>query len=85
MIFYLNDREPDWAYHSMIFLGGNARIGNDWIVYHTGPHGNAPGIVKKLRLSYLSIHPNKRWHPIHANPYFLGVYRWKILEQEGKR
>lgn len=60
----------------------NTPMRDAWVVYHTGPHGNAAGIVKKLRLSDLTLHPNKRWRPIEANPYFLGFYRWKILDQE---
>ena len=70
----------------MIFIGHEHTqspiVHDDWVVYHTGPHGDQPGIVKKLRLEDLNAHPNKRWHPIEANPYFLGVYRWKILDQE---
>jgi len=58
----------------MVYLGGG------WVVYHTGPDGKHPGIVKKLRLSDLMKHPNKRWHPSEDNPYFLGFYRWAILE-----
>ncbi len=50
------------------------------VVYHTGPDGERPGMVKKVYLSDLAHHPNPRWHPVSANPYFLGVYRWKILD-----
>lgn len=60
-------------------------MNNVEVVYHTGPHANEPGIVKKLRLQDLNLHPNKRWHPIAANPYFLGIYRWKILDQEERK
>jgi uncharacterized protein YfaT (DUF1175 family) len=83
VIFYLNDVSPKWPYHSMIYLG-NEKIGkldqkDDWVIYHTGPDEKDPGIVKKIRLSDLMKHPNKRWHPIETNQYFLGFYRWKIL------
>jgi uncharacterized protein YfaT (DUF1175 family) len=73
VIFYLNDTESDWPYHTMIWLG------NGMTVYHTGPDGNNPGIVKKLSLAQLRQHPNSRWHPVESNPYFLGFYRWRIL------
>ena len=73
VIFYLNDTESDWPYHTMIWLG------NGMTVYHTGPDGNNPGIVKKLSLAQLRQHPNPRWHPVESNPYFLGFYRWRIL------
>ncbi|HVZ38686.1 MAG TPA: DUF1175 family protein [Candidatus Kapabacteria bacterium] len=73
VIFYLNDTESEWPYHSMIYLGdGNT-------IYHTGPDGNKPGIVKRLTLAQLASHPNPRWHPVASNPYFLGFYRWRIL------
>jgi uncharacterized protein YfaT (DUF1175 family) len=74
VIFYLNDVNPKWPYHTMVHLDGG------WVIYHTGPDGNNPGIVKKLRLSDLAKHPNKRWHPSKDNPYFLGFYRWAILD-----
>jgi uncharacterized protein YfaT (DUF1175 family) len=67
----------------MVFIGKiEAEQGDDWVVYHTGPDTRTgqPGIVKKLRLKDLLMHPNKRWHPIAGNRYFLGFYRWKILE-----
>lgn len=73
VIFYLNDTDSKWPYHTMIYLG------NRQTVYHTGPDGNHPGIVKALSLSDLASHPNPRWHPVASNPYFLGFYRWKIL------
>lgn len=73
VIFYLNDTDSDWPYHSMIYLGGGMTV------YHTGPDGDNPGIVKKLSLEQLGRHPNSRWHPVRSNPYFLGFYRWRIL------
>jgi uncharacterized protein YfaT (DUF1175 family) len=73
VIFYLNDTESRWPYHSMIYLG------NGQTVYHTGPDGNNPGIVKQMSFQELSAHPNPRWHPTPSNPYFLGFYRWRIL------
>ncbi len=72
-VFYLNDTDPDWPYHSMIYLG------DGMMIYHTGPDGNKPGIVKRLSLAQLAQHPNPRWHPVASNPYFLGFYRWRIL------
>lgn len=84
VLFYLNDSEPDWPYHSMVLTqllvprrGGEP---DAWVVYHTGPDQGKPGVVKKVRLSDLALHPVQRWHPVVSNPYFLGVYRWKFLE-----
>jgi uncharacterized protein YfaT (DUF1175 family) len=73
VIFYLNDTESEWPYHSMIYLG------NEQTIYHTGPDGDRPGIIKQLSFAQLAAHPNPRWHPVAANPYFLGFYRWRIL------
>lgn len=74
MLLYLNDTDSNWPYHLMIYLG------NGMTVYHTGPDGDNPGIVKRLSLQQLAMHPNGRWHPVASNQYFLGFYRWKILE-----
>lgn len=73
VLIYLNDTESEWPYHTMVYLG------NGMTVYHTGPDGSKPGIVKKLSMAQLAQHPNPRWHPVTANPYFLGFYRWRIL------
>jgi uncharacterized protein YfaT (DUF1175 family) len=73
VIFYLNDTEHDWPYHTMIYLG------NGQTLYHTGPDGEDPGIIKQLSFDELAAHPNPRWHPKESNPYFLGFYRWRIL------
>jgi len=82
-MFFLNDVNTKWPYHSMIYIG-NDKIGkinkfDDWVIYHTGPNDKNPGIIKKIRISDLNLHPNKRWHPNANNPYFLGFYKWKIL------
>jgi uncharacterized protein YfaT (DUF1175 family) len=72
-----------FPYHVMIFLG-NAKLGgnssNDWVVYHTGSSATDEGTVKKVQLSILDHHPNRRWRPIESNSNFLGFYRLKILD-----
>jgi len=73
VLFYLNDTRSAWPYHTMVYVGG------DRTVYHTGPDGDDPGIVKQMTLAQLAAHPNPRWHPVAENPYFLGFYRWRIL------
>ena len=67
----------------MIFLGTAQLAGNqstDWVVYHTGASPTDEGTVKKVELSVLDHHPNKRWRPVESNPNFLGFYRLKILD-----
>lgn len=81
-----------YPYHAMIFLGEIRHIGdssdgggNDWVVYHTGSSSagssvDGSGEVKKVRLSILDHHPDKRWRAVLNNRNFLGFYRLKIVD-----
>ena len=93
LLFFHQPWVQKYPYHVMIFLGEarvagegareGAREGaHDWVVYHTGASPADAGTVKKVRLSVLDQHPNKRWRPIPSNPNFLGFYRLKILNQQ---
>jgi len=53
--------------------------GDDVVVYHTGPIGDAPGEMRRLAISELLQHPSPRWRPVAGNSNFLGVFRWNIL------
>jgi len=83
LLFYHQPWVQKFPYHVMIFVGesdvesGEAR---DWVVYHTGASAVDEGMVKKVELSVLDQHPNKRWRPVESNPNFLGFYRLKILD-----
>lgn len=83
LLFFHQPWVQDFPYHVMIFLG-NARVADqppaDWVVYHTGASATDAGEVKKVQLSVLDQHPNKRWRPVETNPNFLGYYRLKILK-----
>ena len=83
LLFFYQPWVQKFPYHAMIFLG-TAQIGgsqgNDWVVYHTGSSPTDEGTVKKVELSVLDHHPNKRWRPVESNPNFLGFYRLKILD-----
>jgi len=85
LLFFHQPWVQKFPYHVMLFLGeprfasDNAR---DWVVYHTGASPQDAGEVKKVRLSVLDQHPNKRWRPLPNNPNFLGFYRLKILNQQ---
>lgn len=84
LLFFYQPWVQKFPYHVMIFLGGQQvgePDGTDWVVYHTGPSTSDDGVVKKVRLSVLDHHPNKRWRPVETNPNFLGFYRLKILNQ----
>jgi uncharacterized protein YfaT (DUF1175 family) len=85
LLFFHQPWVQKFPYHVMLFLGEprfaseNAR---DWVVYHTGASPQDAGEVKKVRLSVLDQHPNRRWRPLPTNPNFLGFYRLKILNQQ---
>jgi len=72
-----------FPYHMMIFIGEalhDSEGAADWVVYHTGSSPTDEGMLKKVRLSVLDHHPDKRWRPVENNSNFLGFYRLKILE-----
>ena len=83
LIFYHQPWVQKFPYHVMIFLGESrvtAADARDWVVYHTGASSTDAGTVKKVGLSVLDQHPNKRWRPVESNPNFLGFYRLKVLD-----
>ena len=83
LLFFYQPWVQKFPYHVMIFLG-DAKLGgnqsSDWVVYHTGSSPTDEGTVKKVELSVLDHHPNKRWRPTESNSNFLGYYRLKILD-----
>lgn len=83
LLFFHQPWVQKYPYHIMIFIG-QARVagdgGGDWVVYHTGSSASDEGEVRKVRLSTLDRHPDKRWRPVLNNPNFLGFYRLKILD-----
>jgi uncharacterized protein YfaT (DUF1175 family) len=70
-------------FHSMIYLGASqiSRDAARYVVYHTGPDGKDPGIIRRLSIGELLAYPEPEWRPLAANPAFLGVYRWNILRK----
>jgi uncharacterized protein YfaT (DUF1175 family) len=83
LLFFYQPWVQKFPYHVMIFLGRaklSNEAANDWVVYHTGASPTDEGTVKKVELSVLDHHPNKRWRPVESNPNFLGFYRLKILD-----
>ena len=83
LLFFHQPWVQKFPYHVMVFVGG-PRIASegaaDWVVYHTGSSHRDEGAVKKVRLTVLDHHPDKRWRPVESNSNFLGFYRLKILE-----
>lgn len=83
LLFYHQPWIQKFPYHVMIFVGESRIVRAEtrgWVVYHTGASAIDEGTVKKVELSVLDHHPNKRWRPVESNPNFLGFYRLKILE-----
>jgi len=84
LLFFHQPWVQKFPFHVMIFIG-EARVASegahDWVVYHTGASPDDKGTVKKVRLSVLDGHPEKRWRPVPTNPNFLGFYRLKILTE----
>lgn len=83
LLFFYQPWVQEFPYHVMVFIGPaevGETPGNDWVVYHTGASATDNGTVKKVELSVLDHHPNKRWRPIESNSNFLGFYRLKILD-----
>jgi uncharacterized protein YfaT (DUF1175 family) len=87
LLFFHQPWAQKFPYHVMIYLGEARHASEgaaDWVVYHTGSSSShstgSEGEVKKVRLSILNGHPDKRWRPVEKNRNFLGFYRLKILE-----
>jgi uncharacterized protein YfaT (DUF1175 family) len=83
LLFFYQPWVQKYPYHVMVFLGDSqlsSERSTDWVVYHTGSSPTDDGNVKKVELSVLDQHPNRRWRPIESNSNFLGFYRLKILD-----
>jgi uncharacterized protein YfaT (DUF1175 family) len=83
LLFFYQPWVQKFPYHVMVFLGTSKLTSEreaDWVIYHTGSSPGDKGTVKKVQLSVLDHHPNKRWRPVESNSNFLGFYRLKILD-----
>ena len=85
-VLFYRQLEQDSPFHTMIFIGRSPLLGendpakgDDVVVYHTGPIGDALGEMRRLAVSELLQHPSPRWRPVAGNSNFLGVFRWNIL------
>lgn len=50
------------------------------LVSRAAPSGPRRGGVRRAALDARLQHPDPRRRPLPTNPYFLGVYRWRILD-----
>ena len=80
LIFFYHFDDQEMPYHGMIFIKDAFDAKNDIFIYHTGPNDKNDGEVRRVTREIFIRHPDKRWRPENSNPYFLGYYRWKILD-----
>jgi hypothetical protein len=80
LLFYRRTSDRS-TFHSMIYLGKSqiTRGETRYVVYHTGPEGAGRGEIRRLSEDELLHFPDPQWRPAPANPVFLGVFRWNIL------
>ena len=81
LLFFRRD-VADMPYHSMIVIGRSQvsmATNSIYVVYDTGPTSTEGGEIKRLTLEELLHYPDPQWQPRATNPFFLGVFRWNIL------
>ncbi len=81
LLFFRRD-VAHMPYHSMIVIGrSQVSIASHsiYVVYDTGPTSTNGGEIKRLTLQELLHYPDPEWQPRATNPFFLGVFRWNIL------
>lgn len=74
LIFFYQPGFFNFPYHVMIYEGKGK------VIYHTGAIEDQEGYIQEIFLDDLKKHPDRRWWPVIDNPFFLGFYRFKILE-----
>jgi uncharacterized protein len=79
LLFFFHMDDVQMPYHTMIFIGP-WRASDPLLLYHTGPVHGTKGRLKCVPLSQLDAFPDPRWRPIPENENFLGVYRFRILD-----
>jgi hypothetical protein len=72
LMFFFHPQDLLFPYHVMIFTG-------DGLVYHTGPTDDSEGEMRLWRWDDYFQGAPLEWLPTRENPYFLGFYRFKIL------
>lgn len=79
LVFFFHFDDPGMPYHSMVFIRDENDPQYDRFIYHTGPADDGSGEMRRVKRQTLDQHPDDRWRPVASNPYFLGYFRWKIL------
>jgi len=83
LLFFRRDVQH-MPFHSMIVIGHSQieQTSNSiYVVYDTGPTSTEAGQIKRLSLTELLHYPDPQWQPRATNPFFLGVFRWNILNK----
>ena len=74
LLFFIHPLAQGSLYHSMVYLGDGL------VVYHTGYSPEDGGEVRLLSLRPSASTPTPLGIQMQDNRYFLGFYRWKILD-----
>lgn len=78
LLFFLQFGSSPMPDHTMIVMRGE-KGGPFLLLYHTGPTHGTRGRIKRISVNDLIEWQDERWHPVESNPYFMGVYRFKII------
>lgn len=77
ILVFRKELESLSPYHLMLYAPGPS---GKYVVYHNGGQNNE-GQVRVVRADDLFSSPDPSWRPNRNNPFFLGVYKWKGLQQ----
>ncbi len=76
LLFFQDERRQSGDFHSMIVTGPGEPPVSTIVIYHTG----AAAGLKRVPVTYLLELPDRRFQPLPENPFFLGIFRFLILE-----
>ncbi len=79
VLVYFHPQDVSFPFHLMIYIGNLGLTGDEgWVVYHTGPIEGG-GELRKVKWKDL-LNADPAWQPDILNPYFLGFFRFNILD-----
>ncbi|BBE31780.1 hypothetical protein OSSY52_19210 [Tepiditoga spiralis] len=76
ILAFFHPEDTDFPYHLMIYFKNTK---NKYVIYHTGPiNSNNKGEIRVVKINDLSL-VDPTWRVNKDNKYFLGIYKFKIL------
>lgn len=76
ILAFFHPEDTDFPYHLMIFFKNTK---DKYAIYHTGPiNSNNNGEIRVVKINDLSL-VDPTWRVNEDNKYFLGIYKFKIL------